>query len=232
MTAVSRPIPSRLEPLELHTGDRMTQKEFHAAYERTPEGFKAELIGGIVYVASPLKLRHGNPHLHFGSIFAVYEGATPRVEASDNTTVILGELAEPQPDLFLRILPEHGGQSKTTSDDYVEGAPELVAEVAVSSRSIDLHLKRKDYADYGVLEYMVLCVRERQFRWFDLRANQELSLDSDNICRAKTFPGLWIDSDALFARDYARAMTILQQGITTPQHAEFITRLAAAKGAS
>jgi Uma2 family endonuclease len=153
------------------------------------------------------------------------------VDVSDNTTVILGETAEPQPDLLMRVFPEFGGQSKTSIDDYVQGAPELVAEVALSSRSIDLHLKRKDYTEYGVLEYMVVCLREKQLRWFDLRADQELTLDSDSVCRTKTFPGFWIDSTAFFASDYAAVMATLRKGMSVPQHADFVARLAAARDA-
>ena len=38
---------------ELRTGDRMTQREFHPIYKQTPENFRAELIGGIVYDGDP-----------------------------------------------------------------------------------------------------------------------------------------------------------------------------------
>src|SRR5436189_5611344 len=114
-----------------------------------PVDFVAELIGGIVYVASPLKRRHGTNHLPLGSLFFAYEGNTPGVESGDNTTILLGDEGEPQPDLFLRILPEYGGQSRTTADDYVEGAPELIAEIAHSSQAIDLHAKRAHSTRYG-----------------------------------------------------------------------------------
>src|SRR5207302_559487 len=98
-------------PLTLQNGDRMTQKEFHEIYENTPEGFRAELIGGIVYVSSPLRRPHGMNHLPLGAVLFLYEGSTPGVESGDNATVMLGEEGEPQPDLLLRILPEYGGQS-------------------------------------------------------------------------------------------------------------------------
>ena len=45
----------RPEGLDLHTGDRMTREEFHRIYQQMPEDFEAELIGGTVYVGSPLK---------------------------------------------------------------------------------------------------------------------------------------------------------------------------------
>src|SRR2546428_13942390 len=109
----------RDEPTELHTGDRMTRLEFHQIYEQMPEDFKAELIGGIVYVASPLKRQHGANHLLLGTLFGNYKGNTPGVEGGDNASLLLGEEGEPQPDLYLRILPERGGQSRTTANDYV-----------------------------------------------------------------------------------------------------------------
>jgi Uma2 family endonuclease len=203
----------------------MSQEEFHAAYERAPADFKAELIGGIVYVASPLRRRHGTNHLPLGSLLFAYEGHTAGVESGDNTTVILGEESEPQPDLHLRILPEFGGQSKTNPDDYVEGAPELVAEITHSSRAIDLHAKRRDYARYGVLEYLVLTLDDGRLRWFDLPNDRELPLDPDGVCRVRTFPGLWVQAEALLAKDYARLMATLQLGLASPEHAAFVERL-------
>jgi Uma2 family endonuclease len=217
-----------LEKLELHTGDHLTQAEFHRIYEQTPEDFRAELIGGIVYVASPLKIQHGKNHTPLSTLFFVYESATCGVECGDNVTVILGEDGEPQPDLFLRILPEYGGQSRN-KDDYVFGGPELAGEIANSSRSIDLHAKKNDYARYGVLEYLVLCLRERRLRWFDLHANQELSADADGVIRIRCFPGLWIDVEALLARDARRLLATLDEGLGTPEHEAFVRQLSASK---
>jgi len=215
---------------ELHTGDRMSREEFHRVYERTPRHIRAELIGGIVYVASPLKLRHGTNHIPLASVLFAYEASTPGVQSGDNTTVLLGEDAEPQPDLFLRILPEYGGQSKTLRDDYLSGPPELIAEIASSSRAIDLHAKREDYARHGVLEYLVVCVREQELRWFDLGSNQEHSHPSDGILQMRAFPGLWIDVPALFGKDFARLMSTLQKGLATEEHANFVTQLALVRG--
>ena len=210
--------------------DRMTQAEFHRAYEGTPEHFRAELIGGIVYVASPLRLRHGRNHVPLGSVLFAYEDATPGTEHGDNTTVILGEDAEPQPDLFLRVLPANGGRSRTTDDDYVGGAPELVAEIAHASRAIDLHAKRADYAAAGVPEYLVYLVDDLRLRWFDLAENRELLIPADGIVRSRQFPGLWIDTAALAARSHARLMATLALGLATQEHAEFVRLLAQPTG--
>src|SRR5439155_3555027 len=136
------------------TGDRMSQAEFHRRYELYPGNEKFELIGGIVYMASPLRRHHGKHHLELGTLLGHYKIKTPGVEVLDNATDILGEASEPQPDLALRILSDYGGQSRETEDDYIEGASEFLAEIAYSTRSIDLHQKKTDYQQAGVLEYL------------------------------------------------------------------------------
>jgi Uma2 family endonuclease len=218
-------VPDALTTLE--NGDRMSRAEFHRIYEQMAEDFRAELIGGTVYVASPLKRKHGSYHLFLGTLFTAYEGNTPGVEAGDNATILLGEEGEPQPDLYLRILPEFGGQSRTTADDYVEGAPECLAEIALSSRSIDLHAKLEDYRRYGVLEYLVMSLRERKLWWFDLRSGNELPADADGVCRMRSFPGLWLHVESLWSRDYRKAMSILEQGLASAEHEAFVQRLQA-----
>ena len=144
------------EPPELHSGDEMSQAEFHRIYQRMPKEFKAELIGGIVYVSPPLGKRHGKTHMPLNTLLYTYEAHTAGVETADNTTIILGSKSQPQPDAYVRILPEYGGRSGSAPDDYyTQGPPELVVEIAHSTRSIDFHRKRQDYARNGVLEYLV-----------------------------------------------------------------------------
>ena len=215
---------------ELHSGDRLCREEFHRLYSQMPEDFEAELIGGVVYVASPLKRRHGTNHLPLGTLFFTYEAQTPGVECADNATILLADDSEPQPDLLLRILPEHGGQSTTTEDDYIAGPPELIAEIAHSSRALDLHAKREDYRRYGVREYLVLCLQENLLRWFDLAADEELAADDEGRCRLQSFPGLWIDVDALLTKEHARMMAALEAGLASEEHAVFVKQLAEAAG--
>ena len=69
----------------------------------------------------------------------------------------MGKSAVPQPDIALRILPEYGGQSRVEGN-YAAGAPELIVEVAASSRDRDPGVKRKLYQRMGVQEYVVAVV--------------------------------------------------------------------------
>lgn len=227
---VRLPVPDEGEEASippLENGDHLDQKTFHARYEAMPEQTRAELIGGIVYMASPLKRPHGRLHVCATHWLAEYEYATPGVETFDNATNILGEESEPQPDLCLLIAPDKGGQTRT-EDDYIVGPPELIVEIASSTESVDLHAKRRDYQQAGVREYVVVALRQARVFWFVSRHGQfeELSLGDDGILRSLTFPGLWLDPTALVRREGARIREVLQQGLASPEHAAFVTRLA------
>ncbi len=206
---------------DLQNGDRMTQSEFHRIYETMPPEFRAELIGGIVHVPSPLKLPHAVCHPHLAAVLVAYKGNTPGVQVGDNGSVILSDQDEVQPDLFLRVLPDFGGQSTTSPDEYLVGAPELVAEIANSTRSIDLHSKKERYALAGVVEYVVVCLRPLQIQWFCLQDKTAIELGTDGIYRSIVFPGLWIDPNALFQSNYLQLMDVLNQGLRSPEYLAF-----------
>jgi hypothetical protein len=216
-------VPVKFASPELHSGDRMSRADFHTRYARTADPFRAELIGGTVYVSSPSRALHALGFTPCG----LYESRTSGIEAGAEATIQLGPDSEPQPDIFVRIRPAAGGQSSTSAEGYITGAPELLIEIAHSSRSIDLHAKRDDYLRYGVREYLVVCVEERRIRWFDLAGNAVIDAPADGVLRIRTFPGLWIDEAALFARDFGRLISVLEQGLATAEHAAFAKRLTA-----
>jgi Uma2 family endonuclease len=219
--------PTQLHGPPLYSGDRMTQAEFHRRYEAYPEDVKCELIGGIVYMASPLRRTHGRRHLQLGSLLERYASATPGVEALDNATIVLSEESEPQPDLALRVLSECGGRSRESKDDYVIGPPELIVEVAHSTRAIDMHQKRLDYQRAGVREYLVLCMEESELHWFRFRASSPIAPDGDGVYRSHVFPGLWIAGAALLDDKRTHLLAVLRQGLASAEHAAFVRRLEA-----
>lgn len=221
-----RAIASTLTLPPLENGDKLTRIEFERRYHAMPQVKKAELIEGIVYMASPLRLRkHGEPHARIMTWLGTYWAATPGVGLADNTTVRLDTDNEPQPDALLRI--ERGGQSYISDDDYVEGAPELIVEIAASTASIDLHDKLNVYRRNQVQEYLVWRVYDQQFDWFRLQEGDYIQLEpnENGIICSEIFPGLWLKQSALLAGDLAKVLEIVQQGIATTEHQMFVKSL-------
>jgi Uma2 family endonuclease len=150
----NRPPEAAVPPLE--PGDRLTRAEFERRYEAMPTQKKAELIEGVVYMPSSVRLdRHATPHADVVTWLGYYRAQTPGVRVGDNATTRLDLDNEPQPDTVLFIAPECGGQVRISPDDYLDSAPELVVEVASSSASYDLETKWNVYRRNGVLEYVV-----------------------------------------------------------------------------
>jgi Uma2 family endonuclease len=181
-----------------------------------PEVKKAELIEGVVYVASPVRIqKHANPHARMITWLGVYEAATPGVMLGDNSTVRLDAENEPQPDALLRIDEFCGGQSRISEDDYLEGAPELIVEIAASSASYDLHDKLRAYRRNGVREYLVWLTQEQAFRWYVLVEGEYVlqQPDDQGILRSQGFPGLQLAVEALLAGDMERVLAVLQEGM-------------------
>src|SRR2546427_8920797 len=135
----------RIPPLQ--SGDHLSAREFLRRYEAMPEVKKAELINGIVYMGSPVRLdQHGEPDNLLQTWLGTYSIATPGVKAATNSTARLGPDDAPQPDGLLRIVPQCGGQAQLDGKGYLEGAPGLAGEVAASSASLD---GRGKLAPYG-----------------------------------------------------------------------------------
>jgi Uma2 family endonuclease len=212
---------NRIFPLE--SGDRLTRDEFERRYTAMPHIKKADLIEGIVYMASPVRyVSHSKPHGRLMTWLGVYEAATPGVGMGDNATVRLDADNEPQPDGLLRL--ESGGSSTVSEDDYIEGAPELIVEVAASSAANDLHDKKKVYRRNGVREYIVWQVLEDKLDWFVLENGEYILLmpDVNGVIKSIFFPGLWLDVMALITGDIAKVLAILHQGLSCQEHLNFV----------
>ena len=223
---VKRPEQTGASPVDevppLENGDRLTRHEFERRYNAMPYLKKAELIEGVVYVASPLRFEsHGKPHFQIITWLGVYGAATPGVDGGDNATIRLDLDNEPQPDALLRI---ESGQSRISDDDYVEGAPELIVEVAATSASYDLHDKLRVYRRNQVQEYLVWQIYDNRLNWFRLREGDYVTLEPDaaGVVRSEVFPGLWLAVTAMLDGDLAGVLATLQQGLNTPEHADFV----------
>ncbi len=165
-------LPLHYGLLELESGDRLNWVEFDRRYQQSFQVKKVALVEGVVYIPSPVRVKQqGQRHGFIMGWLTVYVAATPHLMICDNTTVRLDLENEPQPDALLRLDESVGGQSRISEDDYIEGAPELIVEIASSSASYDLHDKRRAYCRNGVREYLVWVVPESRFRWYVLEGS-------------------------------------------------------------
>ncbi len=212
----------------LQSGDRLNWAEFERRYSADPYIRKAELIEGVVYVASPLRhLQHGRPHSRILTWLGVYQAQTPGTDLSVEPTVRLDIHNEPQPDAVLFIAPECEGQIQISPEGYIEGAPELIVEIAASSESIDLGQKKQIYCRNGVKEYLVWQTHEDLLIWHSLEqgAYRIMPSDADGVIRSQVFPGLWLSTVDLIAGNMIKVLEVVQRGIASDAHRSFVEML-------
>lgn len=218
--------PLLIPPLE--SGDRLTRPEFERRYNAMLQLRKAELIEGVVYMAAALRFKsHAEPHSNLLIWLGNYKVSTLGVAMGIEPTIRLDLDNEPQPDAVLLIEAAAGGRSRLSEDDYVEGAPELVAEIAASSAAIDLGDKKRAYRRNGIPEYIVWQVFEQKLDWFYLQDGEYVALpvDADGVIRSRIFPGLWLAVDDLLAGNMTRVLAVLQAGLASPDHSRFVQQL-------
>lgn len=176
-----------------------------ARYEASEPDLRAELIDGVVYLASPVSIDHSEQHLLLVTWLGVYASSHPEVRGGDNGTIGLGARNVPQPDAYLRFKTSERNRPR---GKYLEGPPELVAEVAVSSASLDLHGKLEVYRTAGVQEYIVWRVYDEAIDWFTLTDSgyERLAPDDAGVARSLVFPGLRLAVQALLDGDMATVL--------------------------
>ncbi|MER3433619.1 MAG: Uma2 family endonuclease [Leptolyngbya sp. ERB_1_1] len=217
---------SKIPPLE--NGDRLSRSEFERRYSADPHIKKAELIEGTVYVASPLRFEpHAEPHSNLNGWLTIYKAFTPGIRLGDTPTLRLDLDNEPQPDLVLFLEQRAGGGVVISADGYLEGAPELIVEVAVSSAAIDSGTKKRVYRRNGVQEYIIWQSYEKRVDWFQLVDGEyQLVLpDEAGVVGSQVFPGLWLNVNALLSGDMITVIETVQAGIRSPEHQAFVESL-------
>ncbi len=195
----------------LESGDRLTREEFHRRYLARPDIKRAELVEGVVYVASPIRFTfHDEPAALVIAWLVAYAAKHPEVRVGGSATLYLDGDNEVQPDAFAFIenLPDG---PRIDEDDYIVGAPQLVVEVAASSVSYDLHDKKEIYRRNRVLEYVVWRVLDGLIDWFRLAGDDYVLVEpnEDGIIESTVFPGLRLSVPRMLARDRAGVLAPL-----------------------
>jgi Uma2 family endonuclease len=207
---ISPPETDQIPPLE--NGDHLSASEFLRRYEAMPEVKKAELIQGIVVMASPVRTDvHAEPDNLIQAWLGYYAAYRKGVRAAANATLRLGPDDVPQPDAILFREP---GGATLDSKGYLRGSPELIVEIAASSVSKDAREKLVSYRRAGVREYLLWRVRDRAIDWFSLEEDEYRPLPTDDgVIKSRIFPGLWLHLAAAIAGDRAVVMDTLRGGM-------------------
>lgn len=208
----------------LNNGDHLTLAEFERRYEARPDIKKAELIEGVVYVASPVSLLHAEIHANIMTVLSYYRAHTPGIRFADNVSLVLDADNEVQPDVCLWRDRE---AMRPTAKNYLSGVPELVVEVAVSSAAYDLYEKKHVYRRNGVQEYLLLLAQEREMQWLALREGSYVALEADaaGVIRSQVFPGSALSPALFWANEFAQLLTLLQAEMATPAYVAFRQQL-------
>ena len=213
--------------LPLRPGLRLTVDEFLRRWEAMPQVKFAELIDGVVYMPSPQTSDHGRAEIRVNTWLGTYVAGTPGCDAGSQSTWLMLQSA-PQPDCYLWVRPEFGGQS-TIRGKYHVGAPELATEICVSSAAYDLGVKKALYQTAGVQEYIAILMDEEEIRWHRLvnGAYELYRPTSRGVLRSRVFPGLWLDGPAFWKYDLARLLRTVERGLGSAAHRAFVNELTA-----
>ena len=208
----------------LRDGDRLTRDEFMQRWEAMPDLKYAELLDGVVHMASPVSLPHNLLVPRIAWWLIQYADATRGCEVGSDGTWLMGTDTAPQPDATLRIL---GGGSSHVEKIYLAGAPELAVEVSYSSAARDLGIKSDLYRRHGVREYVVILAQENDVLWREVVKGRyrKLAPDGQGVILSNVFPGLCLDTAALWAKDWPKLRATQDAGLATPEHAAFVRRL-------
>jgi Uma2 family endonuclease len=199
--------------LPLESGDRLSRDEFERRYLTRPDIKKAELVEGVVFVASPVRLsEHAEPHANIVYWLNHYRRRHRGLRIADNGTLRLDDRNEVQPDVMLFRPASAGGVAVVDEDGYVSGAPELVVEIAASSASHDLGAKMQAYQRSGVQEYVVWQILEERIEWFRLVEGsfRPLGPVRDQVFESQVFPGLRLDMAGLLAGNLDAAVAPME----------------------
>ena len=229
MSTIERRESATLPPLV--AGERLDQRHLPRALrgDAPPDAGRADRRSRPHAFALEPGSRPGDPPVIYWLMR--YQQFTKGVRTASNASLVLDDQSEVQPDILMYIPSELGGRSRRERK-YFAGGPELVVEIARSSRRIDLGPKFRDYERTGVLEYLVVALDPDEIHWFVRREDRfsRRPPDPDGSYRSEIFPGLWLAPQTLFDDDLDGLLATLDLGLATPEHAEFVARLGADRG--
>lgn len=188
--------------------DLVTVEEF---YRLVPDGQKADLIDGVIYMASPDSRRANRLT---GFVFYLFQGFLEARGIGGEVffsryACRLSEFSAPEPDVAY-VGPERVGLLEPGG---MRGGPDIAVEVVSrESRHRDYDDKRRLYEEAAVPEYWIIDPIQQRIEFLVLEEGRYrlAPLESNRIFRSRALPGFWIDVDWLLSDPLPPATQCLQ----------------------
>ena len=209
----------------LESGARLTRETFERRAWARPKSERAELIEGVVHVRGAARVaREAEPSAWLVFWLSTYAAHTRGVRAAAHASVRLGTQTMVQPHALARI--ETCGASRLSTDDYVEGPPELIAEIGDDPQRA---ARRRAYQQSAVREHLTWDVETGAVRWDVLRggAYTPLPVGAGGVIGSETLPGLRLALDGLRAGNASAVLGALREGLGSRAHQAFVEGMGA-----
>ena len=173
------------------------------------DGQKADLINGVIYMASPESVEHNDLVSWFDGVLRVFleDRRLGRVTVN-RVAYRLTERDAPEPDIAI-VRAERQAIMKS---GHVAGAPDLAIEI-VSPDSIhrDYEEKRRQYDEAGVKEYWIIDPLDCSATFMVRGPSGLVGVHiENNIFRSQAVPGFWIDVRWLWERPLPFVLPTIQ----------------------
>lgn len=176
-----------------------------------PDGHKADLIDGVIYMASPDSLPANSIGIFLSHLIDGYisEKGIAGFVYSSRVACRFDNHNGPEPDV-LYVRPE---RSDILEETCVRGAPDIAVEiVSRDSRHRDYNDKRQLYERAGVAEYWIIDPLQTRCEFLRLKDGRYefIPLERNSIFRSQVIPGFWLNVDWLFVRPLPKAQDCLK----------------------
>jgi Uma2 family endonuclease len=183
-------------------------------YRLVPDGTKADLIDGYIYVSSPDSERNNDLNGFLAFVMRGY------VEATGAGKVYLSRFAfrlahrrAPEPDVAF----VSAARLDTVASGGGTAAPDIAVEI-VSEDSVerDYEAKFRLYEDTGVREYWIVDPLKGQALFYQLCGRRFALVEpAGGVFRSEALPGFWLRVDWLTATPLPGAYDCLQEILTS-----------------
>lgn len=189
--------------------DWITVEEF---YSLVPDDQKADLLDGVIYLASPDSRRANNLTGFLFSLLAMYNDAKAIGGAVFITRFAfrLSKYCAPEPDVAY-VRPE---RVHLVHEGGMREGPDIAVEVVSrESRQRDYRRKKQVYQKAGVEEYWIIDPLEDRTEFHRLEQGRYklVPLEANHLFRSQVLPGFWLDVNWLLSWPLPNPYACLQQ---------------------